>query len=198
MINLPSAILLQNMRRTALRTLRTVAGMEKVEFFDDRIEITSVGGLVQGMTQAEFFSGMSMPRNKDLMRIFKDLDMVEHLGSGIPRILEAYGKECFIFSDNFLRMVFPAAKPLAEQVTPQDTPQVTPQVEGLLRMLNAAMDRQEIQESLQLSDRENFRISYLKPALDAGLVEMTIPDKPNSRLQKYRLTALGEQIKKEF
>lgn len=41
------------------------------------------------------------------MRIFKDLDMVEYLGSGIPRILKTYTKECFIFTDNFVRMVFP-------------------------------------------------------------------------------------------
>lgn len=41
------------------------------------------------------------------MRIFKDLGMVEQLGSGVPRILESYGKECFSFSDHFLRMVFP-------------------------------------------------------------------------------------------
>ncbi len=78
------------------------------------------------------------------------------------------------------------------------TTEAPPKVEGLLRVLNAAMDRQEIQENLQLSDRENFRINYLKPALDAGLIEMTIPDKPNSKLQKYRLTALGEQSKKEL
>jgi predicted HTH transcriptional regulator len=180
----------------------TTGASPKVEFFDDRIEITSIGGLVQGMTQEEFFSGLSKPRNQELMRVFRDLDIVEHLGSGIPRILEAYGKECFIFSDNFLRMVFPAAEPLVEQdtlqVTPQDTLQVTPQVKELLKVLKSAMDRQEMQELLHLSDRENFRLNYLKPALDAGLIEMTIPDKPNSRLQKYRLTALGEQLKKEL
>ncbi|MDR0982180.1 MAG: putative DNA binding domain-containing protein [Culturomica sp.] len=91
----------------------TTGASPKVEFFDDRIEITSIGGLVQGMTKEEFFSGLSKPRNQELMRVFRDLDIVEHLGSGIPRILEAYGKECFIFSDNFLRMVFPAAEQLA-------------------------------------------------------------------------------------
>ena len=40
------------------------------------------------------------------MRIFKDLELVEQLGSGIPRILDHYGKESFNFSENFLRMAF--------------------------------------------------------------------------------------------
>ena len=60
------------------------------------------------------------------------------------------------------------------------------------------MDRQEIQNQLNLSDRENFRQNYLKPALEFGFIEMTIPDKPNSRLQKYRLTNLGKQLKKRL
>lgn len=41
------------------------------------------------------------------MRIFKDLDMVEQLGSGVPRILKVYSKECFVFGGSFTRMVFP-------------------------------------------------------------------------------------------
>ncbi|MGQ0524737.1 MAG: Fic family protein, partial [Betaproteobacteria bacterium] len=45
---------------------------------------------------------------------------------------------------------------------------------------------------LGLRDDEHFRKAYLLPALEAGWVEMTIPDKPNSRLQKYRLTAAGQ------
>jgi len=47
---------------------------------------------------------------------------------------------------------------------------------------------------LGLKSQANFRDRYLLPALAAGLVEMTIPEKPNSRLQKYRLTAQGRQI----
>lgn len=81
----------------------------KFEIFDDRIEITSAGGLSESISQEEFFEGVSVPRNKELMRVFKDLDMVEHLGSGISRILESYDKEAFKFSDNFLRMTFPKA-----------------------------------------------------------------------------------------
>jgi ATP-dependent DNA helicase RecG len=79
----------------------------KFEIFDDRIEITSAGGLPDALNQEEFFEGVSIPRNKELMRVFRDLDMVEQLGSGVPRILESYPKECFKFSENFLRMTFP-------------------------------------------------------------------------------------------
>ena len=49
------------------------------------------------------------------MRIFKDVELVEQLGSGIPRILEHYGKESFSFSDNFLRMTFTAKESAVEE-----------------------------------------------------------------------------------
>lgn len=68
----------------------------------------------------------------------------------------------------------------------------------LLKIIKGEMVRQEMQEKLKLMHRENFRSNYLKPALDMGFVEMTIPNKPNSRNQKYRLTDLGANfIKKE-
>ncbi|HLF52908.1 RNA-binding domain-containing protein [Flavobacterium sp.] len=92
----------------------------KFEIFDDRIEITSAGGLPESLSQEEFFEGFSVPRNKEIMRIFKDLDLVEQLGSGIPRILESYPKECFKFSDNFLRMTFPVVE-IASQVNEKDS-----------------------------------------------------------------------------
>ena len=87
----------------------------KFEIFSDRIEITSSGGLPEGLSKQEFFEGFSVPRNKELMRIFKDVELVEQLGSGIPRILEHYGKESFSFSDNFLRMTFTAKESAVEE-----------------------------------------------------------------------------------
>jgi hypothetical protein len=53
------------------------------------------------------------------------------------------------------------------------------------------MAREALQSALGLSDRKSFRERYLKPALADGLIEMTLPDKPNSRLQQYRLTDKG-------
>ena len=53
------------------------------------------------------------------------------------------------------------------------------------------MTRQSLQDQLGLKSAENFRKLYLVPALKSGLIEMTRPDKPQSRLQKYRLTVMG-------
>lgn len=78
-------------------------------------------------------------------------------------------------------------------LTPQVAPQVTPQVASLLKAIQAEMTREVIQSALGLHDRKSFRERYLKPALADGMIEMTLPDKPNSRLQKYRLTDKGRQ-----
>jgi len=60
-----------------------------------------------------------------------------------------------------------------------------------MRVLVGEMTRQRLQHDLGLKDDEHFRKAYLQPALEAGLIEMTIPDKPRSSRQKYRLTAKG-------
>jgi len=52
----------------------------------------------------------------------------------------------------------------------------------LLLALSHDMTRMEVQQSLNLKGRANFAERYLKPALEQGLIEMTLPDKPNSRL----------------
>jgi fido (protein-threonine AMPylation protein) len=81
---------------------------------------------------------------------------------------------------------------ILQAVTPQVAPQVTPQVAALLKALGAKeWDRARLQEKLGLSDRKSFRALYLAPAMEQGLVEFTLPEKPNSRLQKYRVTSAG-------
>ena len=77
--------------------------------------------------------------------------------------------------------------------TPEATPEATPEVR-LLSVLTSEMTRQQLKEALGLKDDEHFRKAYLLPALEAGLIEMTIPDKPRSSKQKYRLTEKGRQI----
>jgi len=92
----------------------------KFEIFDDRIEITSSGGLPSGINKGEFFEGYTVPRNRQLIRVFKDLGLVEQLGSGVPRILAAYTKDCFKFSQNFVRVILPKAVDSEETKTTDD------------------------------------------------------------------------------
>ena len=79
-------------------------------------------------------------------------------------------------------------------ITIQDTA-LTIQVRELVRVLDSDRSRVEILESLGLRNRSNLAANYLRPALDAGLIEMTIPDKPTSGRQKYRLTARGRALR---
>lgn len=71
----------------------------------------------------------------------------------------------------------------------QDTGQDTGQVESLITVMKPGVEytRAELMKKLSLRHRETFVDNYLKPALESGLVEMTIPDKPTSRNQRYRL-----------
>ena len=77
------------------------------------------------------------------------------------------------------------------------TPEVTPEVK-LIRAFAGEMSRRDLQQAVGLKDDEHFRKVYLLPALDQGLIEMTIPDKPRSSKQRYRLTAKGTQLLEKF
>lgn len=184
------------------RELSDGLGREVVAFLNHRdggrilIGVDDVGAVV-GLSQDDFFEGYSMPRNKELMRIFRDLEMVEYLGSGIPRILRAYSKETFRFTENFTRMCFVSAEPDIGSEK-QAAPQATPQVECLLKVLSKPLSMAEILDAVGKSDRRNVRLNYVQAAIDIGLVERTIPEKPKSPLQKYRLTSLGAVARKEL
>ena len=79
----------------------------KFELFSDHLEITSTGTLPINMSKEDFFSGVSYPKNKELMRVFRDVEVVEALGSGMSRVMQVYDRSNFIFLDNFLRVSIP-------------------------------------------------------------------------------------------
>lgn len=66
----------------------------------------------------------------------------------------------------------------------------------MLRLLeqHGPLGSAEIREGLGLKDRTHVREHYLNPALENGLIELTLPDKPRSRLQKYKLSARGQAV----
>jgi len=84
------------------------------------------------------------------------------------------------------------------KLTDQDSDQVTDQVKLLAKVMNnKAVSANELMKKLNLTHRPSFRSSYLHPAIKLGFIEMTLPEKPNSRNQKYRLTSKGFVFKQE-
>lgn len=55
----------------------------------------------------------------------------------------------------------------------------------LMEYLEEPRTRKELQNFCNYSSRDYFRTKILKPLIDAGIVDLTIPDKPQSSKQKY-------------
>lgn len=88
----------------------TYENVPTFRIFDDHIEIISVGGLPEGLEKDEFLNGYMSPKNPQLMKVFRDLGFVEHMGTGIIRILTKYDKSIFHFSTNFIKVSIPFKK----------------------------------------------------------------------------------------
>lgn len=74
----------------------------RISMFENRLEIVSHGDLPNGMTKAQFFAGISKPRNATLMRIFLNMPLTEHTGHGVPTIVKKYGVEAFEIENNYI------------------------------------------------------------------------------------------------
>ncbi len=170
-----------------------------VEIYANRIEVISPGTLPTGLKMAEL-GRESIRRNPLIADLLHRIEFIEKAGTGIRRIRdEAREQGCpepeFKIRGAFFVVVFrpdPEVRALEDQVTGEVTPQVTGEVR-LLEVISGEMNRKQIQEALGLKDTEHVRKTYLLPALQAGLIEMTIPDKPRSSKQRYRLTTAGRE-----
>ena len=153
--------------------------------------------MLPGLTVDDIRQGVSKLRNRVIGRVFKELGLIEQWGSGIVRMFaEAQTLGLIEPRIDEIGMRYRFTVFLAETITTQGsekvagqaTPEVTPEVGRVIEVLQGEMSRREIQEKLGLKDDEHFRKTYLLPTLDVGCIEMTLPDKPRSSKQKYRLT----------
>ena len=124
----------------------------------------------------------------NMNKFLKELGLTEGRSTGIPKILKvmaANGSPAPLFETDHDRLSFVIRLPnhslAMGRVT--STGEVTREVERLLRAMEGEMSRQQIQEMLALKHEDHFRNAYLKPALAIGVVEMTLPDKPERRAQ---------------
>lgn len=171
----------------------------QVMLFSDRLEVWNPGALPPALTLARLRRPhASIPRNPLIAGPLFLAGYAERAGTGILDMIarcRAAGLSEPSFRQDGGQFVQALIRPAStQQVAPQVAPQVTPELR-LARAIMGEMTRAEIQSSLGLEDRMHFTKAYLQPALDAGLIEMTRPDKPTSWMQRYRLTAKGRRLK---
>ena len=184
----------------AHRDYRSTANVQ-VYVFKDRIEVVSPGGLPAGMTEADLGT-KSVPRNPLLFSMLYRMEVVEHIGSGIRRIRELcreYGVDEPIIevSDSWVTTIFsrPSGR-LGDQVGTKSGPS-----RDQVKILREALMERSITELMEVvgrSNRTKFRDQVLRPLLEQNWIEMTIPDKPRSSRQKYRLTVKGREILSKY
>jgi ATP-dependent DNA helicase RecG len=152
----------------------------------------------------------SHPKNPSICKFMIQLGRFDELGSGVINIhkyLPAYAdgaqplfedtREGFRLTLPMNTLSKPADVQVAGQVAGQVTGQVTGQVATLLMSVGErSWSRKELMDTLSLKGRDNFEKLYLAPALSTGLIERTLPNKPTSRLQKYRITSKGAALLK--
>ena len=179
----------------------------RVAFFDDRIEIENHGILPPGMTVENMRAGVSKIRNPVIARVFRELKLIEQWGSGIPRIFRetaagGFPEPYFVELALRLRFVFPLTKPLKideEEPAPQSEERLESRLESrLAAKVVLSLESQEAGKSELARELGHKSVSgelhkQIRRLIALDWIEMTVPEKPNSRLQKYRLSEEGKK-----
>ncbi|MFA0411373.1 Fic family protein [Vibrio splendidus] len=204
----------------AHRDYSNFAGGIKLEVSPQQVKIWNAGAFLQGIDEETIQQGhISVLRNPDIAHGLYLQGYMEKLGRGSVVIQEACQQAGLPppkwYSDNTsgvtLTLFALEATPEANleatpeatleatpEATLEATPEATPEVSKLLICLEGESSTLDIKDKLGLKDREHVREAYIKPALDLGFIELTLPDKPKSPKQKYRLTSLGLQVKQQL
>lgn len=165
------------------------------------IIVRRFAGIVRFGQKRGFQQEVSVPGNPLLAEPLYLTRYIERMGTGTGDMIERCRKAGlpepeFKLTDGFVTTLRRKPEPAFESVGGQANGEVTPPVEVLVRLLGhaGALGNAEIRTHPGLKDRTHLRERYLDPALADGVIEPTIPDKPNSRLQQYRLTAKGAAV----
>jgi ATP-dependent DNA helicase RecG len=169
-------------------------GAVAVAVYDDHLDITNPGAFHFGITPENLSKPHeSRPWNPIIASVFYRAGIIERWGSGTlnivdwcaengnppPKWREEAGSVFVIFAPATPGGGMEVTTEATTEVTTEVTAEVTAEVR-LLMALTGEMNRQALLSALALKNDEHFRKAYLLPALEAGLIEMTIPDKPRS------------------
>ena len=195
----------------AHRDYSDFSGGISINIYPNRLEIENTGRFPEGVTSDNVATGhISVLRNPDIAHVLYLRGFMEKLGRGSILIQRACAERGLIppqWSENTrgVKLTFFApgvvtGKVVTHGVTPGVvtgkvvTHGVTQEIIRLLKSFDGDMSRRDLQVILNLKDEDHFRSAYLKPALQQNLISLTIPKKPNSSNQKYRLTKKGQAL----
>ena len=179
----------------------------RIFIFDNRVEIHSPGTLPNGLTIEDIKNGTSMPRNMFLFTNANYLLPYTGAGSGVRRALE-YNPDAVFFNGVEDKDITNAANEFvitiprnSNQVTPESnlvtyesnqpranlvTRKLTKKEEDIRNFCSVPRTAQEIMDRLKITNQSKNRQKYITSLIEIGVLERTIPEKPNDPNQKYR------------
>jgi len=183
-----------------------------VALYDDRLEITSPGGLVRDMTLEQAEHGYSKIRNDGLALALSYMKEVEGWGGGVARYFTDWTaaglpRPRLEETPGFFKVVFDRKRKTNpgetvneivagddnEHVREHVCEHVCEQVDRLILSCKGEMTEKELREAVGVKNRPNFTVRYLSRALEGGFLERTAAG-TRSPAQKYRLTAKGRAL----
>lgn len=158
--------------------------------FSNRIEILNAGGLY-GQARPENFPTINDYRNPIIAEAMRGMKYVNMFNRGIQRVknmLKENGNPEPNFNVNKITAFEVTIQPSLSLNLVTDGDKVTKSTEMMNEVISFCQQPRsltEIMKHLQLKHRNNTKSRYVDPLIEGGFIEMTIPDKPNSRNQKY-------------
>jgi ATP-dependent DNA helicase RecG len=191
------------------RDYSIAGGAISLAIFDDRVEVWSAGTYPTGITPDKLSkSHQSVQRNPIIADIFHRAGLIEKWGRGTNRVIEMC-QQAGIATPKFEEITGAAVVTFnvnvlgAQQTAGHAKAQVGTK-SALSRhqvaILEACRAEQPLVQLLQVvgrTDRTKFRNLLIRPLLQSGLLQLTVPEKPQSRMQRYRLTPAGEAALRE-
>lgn len=178
-----------------------------VHVYPQRLEIWNSGSLPEGVTPEKLAKGhISVLRNPDIAHVLYLRGIMEKVGRGSLLVLNACRQRDLpppVWSTDALGVTLtfyvPERSALTGEATAQATAQAAAQVTAeataqVVRCCREPKAAREIMAELGLHHWKTFQTNYLSPLMDAGVLERTIPEKPRSPKQKYRLAARGKEL----
>lgn len=204
-LEIPQTALVEFIVNALVHRSLNIKAPVRIFIFDNRVEIHSPGTLPNGLSVADIVKGTSMPRNLFLFNNANFLLPYTGVGSGIVRALE--DESDVSFENNYSSSEFVITIRRNNYTQHQDEHQVTVQHQDehqdkptskhkkntltttqrdIINFCSIPRTAKEILDRIGVYNQSRSRKKYIQPLIELGYLEMTLPEKPNSKMQKYR------------